>query len=475
MNRFLKFAFIGLTALSSLALGQSATAPAPRFIESTCQGDLRINVRFSPAEATVLYRGTLYSLKQTSSGSGYRYSDGKLTLTGKGTGSRLEDVSGQILAQDCVGGAVLSGTVTYLQRIALPANAVVEVQLQEVSRADAPATVLATQSQPSAGKQVPISWDLVYDPNWLEASGRYIVRARITSDGKLIWTSDTAFPVLQSGQAAENLEIKVVQVQTSSSTPPLSLVGTSWALSSYMFGGVETQVRVASPPTIGFDGARASGNTGCNSYSGGYSVQGDVIAFQALISTLKACAPDVSKLEATFTGLLQRGGRLNADAKSLRIVGEGRALLFRRIGTGAPTAGTAGGSITPAPSLKLPGTNWELSAYFSGGKETKVSASRPTISFDAEGQNLRGSSGCNHYTAVYTAKNVTQYDSLSIESFGFVLPFGYPPLTCAPTVMRLETAFVTLLKKAERYVADAVTLRIVSSSGVLVFTRAKPK
>ena len=38
--------------------------------------------------------------------------------------------------------ALLMGTVTYLQRIALPPTAVVEVQLQDVSLADAPATVI---------------------------------------------------------------------------------------------------------------------------------------------------------------------------------------------------------------------------------------------------------------------------------------------------------------------------------------------
>ena len=139
------------------------------------------------------------------------------------------------------------------------------------------------------------------------------------------------------------------------------------------------------------------------------------------------------------------------------------------------SSGTAGGPITHTPNPKLLGTNWELNAYFSGGKETKVSASRPTISFDAEGQNLRGMTGCNFYVAMYTTKNVTQYDGLSIENFGFVLPFGYPPLTCVPAVMRLETAFVTLLKEAKRYAVDAATLRIISPSGVLVFTRTKPK
>jgi putative lipoprotein len=469
LNQFLKVAFVAFAALYSLAFGQSTAPPAARFIESTCQGDLRINVRFSPAEATVLYRGALYSLKQVRSGSGYRYSDGKLTLTGKGTSSRLEDARGNVLAEDCVGGATLSGTVTYLQRIALPANAVVEVQLQEVSRADSPATVLATQAIPSAGKQVPIGWDLVYDPKWLEVSGRYIVRARITSDGKLIWTSDTAFPVLQSGQSTENLEIKVVQVSTNSSTAqptaqPVNLTGTKWTLSSYTVAG--KTVQVTNPiPTISFDAARASGNGGCNSFSGTYRVQGDAISFQQLITTLKACAPDVPQLETAFLGLLQKANRYTVNANELQIFSTAEdALVFKRA-----DLGTAGQSVTPKPNLKLSGTGWELRGYFSGGKEFSVSTPRPTIIFDANGQRISGTTGCNRYSASYAAKNVTQYDSL------MVMPILSTKIACAPAVNQLEALFVTLLQKAERYTADTGTLRITSPSGVLVFTRLKTK
>lgn len=52
------------------------------------------------------------------------------------------------------------GTVTYRPRIALPPNAVVEVSLVDVSRADAPAITLAGQSIVTGGRQVPIpsSW-----------------------------------------------------------------------------------------------------------------------------------------------------------------------------------------------------------------------------------------------------------------------------------------------------------------------------
>src|SRR5690606_28033950 len=51
---------------------------------------------------------------------------------------------------------VLTGTVTYLQRVALPPGSVIEVRLQDVSRADAAAEVIASQTITTAGENVPI-------------------------------------------------------------------------------------------------------------------------------------------------------------------------------------------------------------------------------------------------------------------------------------------------------------------------------
>ncbi|MGH9947616.1 MAG: YbaY family lipoprotein, partial [Pyrinomonadaceae bacterium] len=58
---------------------------------------------------------------------------------------------------------VVSGTVTYRQRSALPSTAVLSVRLLDVSRADAAADIIAEDRIDLAGKQVPISFDIAYD------------------------------------------------------------------------------------------------------------------------------------------------------------------------------------------------------------------------------------------------------------------------------------------------------------------------
>ncbi|HEX5632928.1 MAG TPA: YbaY family lipoprotein, partial [Gemmatimonadales bacterium] len=55
--------------------------------------------------------------------------------------------------------AVLTGSVTYRERMALPAGAVVRVELRDVSRADASAALVASQEiRPTS--QVPIPFEL---------------------------------------------------------------------------------------------------------------------------------------------------------------------------------------------------------------------------------------------------------------------------------------------------------------------------
>ena len=131
--------------------------------------------------------------------------------------------------------ATLSGTVTYRQRIALPPDAVVEVQLQDVSLADAPAKAIATHTIRLDGQQVPIPYALSYAPSVIDERNRYTVRATIRdARGALLWTSDTAYPVLTRGAPMDSVEIQVVQVAESGSAAPEAerdLVGASTVFS----------------------------------------------------------------------------------------------------------------------------------------------------------------------------------------------------------------------------------------------------
>ena len=108
--------------------------------------------------------------------------------------------------------AVVTGTVTYRQRIALSPDATVVVTLEDVSRADAPSTVIGGDMIRTAGLQVPIPFAIAYDPAEIMPQHRYVVRAKIFYGDDLSWSSTTAYPVITQDSPTEDVEIMVEQI-----------------------------------------------------------------------------------------------------------------------------------------------------------------------------------------------------------------------------------------------------------------------
>jgi len=92
----------------------------------------------------------------------------------------------------------ITGTATYRERMALPPAAVFEAVLEDVSRVDARAEVIASTRVPSPGNP-PIAFTIAYDQARILPGRRYVVRASMLLDGKLQFTTDTAAPVITGG------------------------------------------------------------------------------------------------------------------------------------------------------------------------------------------------------------------------------------------------------------------------------------
>jgi putative lipoprotein len=95
--------------------------------------------------------------------------------------------------------AKVTGTVTLAQPGTVPSVAQVEIVLQDVSLADAPAVLIAARSFNTGGRQPPYSFELTYDPAKIIPSHIYTVSARISERRKLIFTNDTRYPVITGG------------------------------------------------------------------------------------------------------------------------------------------------------------------------------------------------------------------------------------------------------------------------------------
>ena len=110
------------------------------------------------------------------------------------------------------GDSVVTGDVVYRERIALPEGAVVTVSITNASLMDVPVEPVGEQIINNPG-QVPIPYEVTYNPDDIDERLNYSVGARITDgQGNLLFISDTATFVITNGNPTESVVINVVQV-----------------------------------------------------------------------------------------------------------------------------------------------------------------------------------------------------------------------------------------------------------------------
>ena len=104
-------------------------------------------------------------------------------------------VAGSVLGT----GSSVTGTVTYSEQIGLTPGATLIVQIRDTSYADASAELIAEQVISDPG-QIPIKFEVDYDPDDINSRNTYSVSARIEeSDGRLVFINDTAYDVITRG------------------------------------------------------------------------------------------------------------------------------------------------------------------------------------------------------------------------------------------------------------------------------------
>ena len=91
--------------------------------------------------------------------------------------------------------AEVTGQVVYRERIAAPPNARLEVVLQDISRAGAPAVRLGEMVVENAG-QPPYEFAIAYDPADIDPRHTYAVAARLYDGEQLLFISDTVHQVI---------------------------------------------------------------------------------------------------------------------------------------------------------------------------------------------------------------------------------------------------------------------------------------
>ena len=114
------------------------------------------------------------------------------------------------LAVDLV--SAVTGTVSYHARQALPEDARLTIQLQDVSLADAPSILIGEQTMLTGGKQVPFAFVISFDPAEIESNHSYSLRATIATSEGLAFTTTQVYPVLTPDHGQFGIELVVEAV-----------------------------------------------------------------------------------------------------------------------------------------------------------------------------------------------------------------------------------------------------------------------
>lgn len=184
------------------ALSRSTLRMALPRREYLCAGGARIVIFFENKAARLTLNGHIYNMKQLVTASGTKYAEGSVVWSSTGEDGFLVDNADsthpKMLAEEChlqssyppishAPGSI-AGTATFGSHPALPGDAVLIVQLRDLSRdADDPAAVLTEERIPIGGRAAPISFELKFDTSKAAAKIPFAISGSITGHGKLLF------------------------------------------------------------------------------------------------------------------------------------------------------------------------------------------------------------------------------------------------------------------------------------------------
>jgi uncharacterized lipoprotein YbaY len=195
---------------------QQTPAPPPRPVkrsplrlalprrEYLCAGGARVVILLETGAARLTLNDHIFNMKTVEpiTASTTKYAEGSVVWSSTGEDGFLVDnahpAHPKMLAEECrlqssfpaaaSTGSSIEGSATFGPHPALPADAVLIVQLRDLTRdADDPAAVLAEERIPLGGRKSPVSFALRYDPAKITAKAPFGVSASIMGHSKLLF------------------------------------------------------------------------------------------------------------------------------------------------------------------------------------------------------------------------------------------------------------------------------------------------
>jgi putative lipoprotein len=234
-------------------------------------------------------------------------------LTGCAAPGDDSDETGEAAAN----GNAVTGSVSYRERMALPHDATIEVWITDVSDSAAPGAMLAETAIEPEGRQVPIPFELRYDPAAVNADHTYAVKATIRSGGQIMFSTAADYYVITQGNPTA-IDL-MLQRGTGGGDPTAGanpLQGTSWRLQE--IGGSSALADVEATIEFSEEG-RVAGNASCNQFAGSVVISSETITFQPLVLTRMACLEAINAQEDLYVRALEAAERYTVSGDELLI------------------------------------------------------------------------------------------------------------------------------------------------------------
>lgn len=216
-------------------------------------------------------------------------------------------------------------------------------------------------------------------------------------------------------------------------TASSSAIGGSWTLQSIDGEAVSSDLGATA---IFGDGGSLTGNGGCNTYTGTYTVDGSSLTVGPLAATLMFCE-GTSDTEHAFLAALQDASSWAVDGSTLTITGSAELVL----------------SSGAAPTGATPAGDWTLRTI-DGDRSDGLGVS---ATFFDDGT-VAGFGGCNQYHATWSVDG----DALTVG------PIGSTRKLCDDTSNALETTFLTALQAAASFSIEGSGLTVTSADGTVL-------
>ncbi len=200
--------------------------------------------------------------------------------------------------------------------------------------------------------------------------------------------------------------------------------------------------------TVNFEAGRVHGFSGCNQFSGSYTLKGERLELGVMGGTMMACPESAMSVESLF---------LKSFSGALNIVLVGNELTLM------PESGGDALRFERQEPLRLEGVEWEVTGY-NNGRQAVVGpmvGTRLTLVF-RDGQ-ISGSGGCNSFHGSYTQAG----KALTIQ------PLASTRKVCEDALMVQEQEFLKALQSATTWDITRGMLDVHRADGERVLTASE--